>query len=284
VNRRRPGVVLAGVLLAATAVAAAGQLPQLRGGGGQRRGGRMQGAEVRWATPADFDGAFMFCRIAFRQNPVGDGNGWGVDYPRADENLTFRLSELTKTPVSRDALGGYNHVVLQLTDPLLYRCPFIMATEPGGLYIDQAEADALRDYLQKGGFFWADDFWGERAFEAWSEQIAKALPPGEYPIRDIPIQHELFHMLYDMHRMPQIPSIGWWMGTGGNTSERGFDSAVPHARAIYDDRGRIMVLMTHNTDFGDAFEREGDNHDYFLTFAPEGYAFGVNSLLYAMTH
>ena len=226
----------------------------------------------------------MFCRIAFRQNPYGDGSGWYVDYPRADENLTFRLSELTKTPVSRDEFGGFNHVVLWLTDPLLYRCPFIMATEPGALYIDQAEAAALRDYLQKGGFFWADDFWGTRAFEAWSDQIAKALPPGEYPIKDIPLDHELFHMLYDMRRLPQIPSIGWWMGTGGSTSERGRDSAEPHARAIYDDRGRIIVLMTHNTDFGDAFEREGDNHEYFLTFAPEGYAFGVNALLYAMTH
>jgi hypothetical protein len=59
---------------------------------------------------------------------------------------------------------------------------------------------------------------------------------------------------------------------------------VPHVRAIFDENGRMMVLMTHNTDFGDAFEREGDDHEYFLTFAPEGYAFGVNALLYSMTH
>jgi hypothetical protein len=91
-------------------------------------------------------------------------------------------------------------------------------------------------------------------------------------------------MLYDIRRMPQIPGIGYWSRSGGGTSERGFDSADPHARAIYDDRGRIMVLMTHNTDFGDAFEREGDNHEYFLRFAPEGYAFGVNALLYSMSH
>ncbi len=98
------------------------------------------------------------------------------------------------------------------------------------------------------------------------------------------MSHPIFHLLYDMKRVPQIPSINFWAGTGGRTSERGAASAVPHVRAIFDESGRMMVLMTHNTDFGDAFEREGDDHEYFLTFAPEGYAFGVNALLYAMTH
>ena len=66
----------------------------------------------------------------FRQNPYGDGNGWSVDYPRADINLSYRLSELTTTSVSRDAHGSYNHAVFQLTDAELYKCPFIMMTEP----------------------------------------------------------------------------------------------------------------------------------------------------------
>jgi hypothetical protein len=83
--------------------------------------------------------------------------------------------------------------------------------------------------------------------------------------------------------VPQIPSIGFWEGRH-STSERGADSAVPHIRAINDDRGRIMVLMTHNTDFGDAYEREGDDHEYFERFSVPGYAFGVNVVLYAMTH
>ena len=84
-------------------------------------------------------------------------------------------------------------------------------------------------------------------------------------------------------RFPQIPSIGAWGGPGGNTSERR-DSQVPHVRGILDENGRIMVLMTHNTDFGDAFEREGEDHQYFLAFAPDGYAFGVNAIIYSMTH
>jgi hypothetical protein len=242
-----------------------------------------RGPAPKMMTAEDYNGTFLFCRVFFRNDPNGDGAGWGVDYPRADINLTFRLSELTKTPVTRDERDGYNHVVLRLTDPLLYHCPFVMMTEPGGAYFDEQEAAALRDYALKGGFLWADDFWGEYAFRWWAGQIGKAFPPEQYPIVDVPLDHQLFHILYDVRHIPQIPSINFWAYSGG-TSERGADSAVPHVRAILDETGRIMVLMTHNTDFGDAFEREGDDHQYFLKFAPDGYAFGVNAILYSMTH
>jgi Domain of unknown function (DUF4159) len=231
-----------------------------------------------------YDGAFRFCRIMFRQNPYGDGNGWSVDYPRADINLPYRLSELTSTIVSKDAGGHQNHVLLRLTDPELAQCPFVMMTEPGGAYFDEDEAAALRDYLMKGGFLWADDFWGERAWSTWEGEIRKALPVGDYPIVDLPLAHPFFHMLYQVNSVPQIPSIDFWYGTSGKTSERGAESAIPHARAIADAHGNIMVLMTHNTDFGDAFEREGDSRAYFDRFAGPGYAFGINALLFAMTH
>ena len=217
----------------------------------------------------------------FRQNPYGDGDGWSVDYPRADINLSYRLSELTTTSVSRDARGNYNHAVFQLTDPELYRCPFIMMTEPGGSYLDEDEAAHLRDYLLRGGFLWADDFWGEVAWNNWTEQIGKALP--EYHSIDIPLGDAFFHMLYQVNEVPQVPSIGFW-ARSGNTSERDRESAIPHARGIFDGRGNLMVLSTHNTDLGDAFERESDNRAYFDRFAGVGYAFGINALLYGMTH
>ena len=251
----------------------------------QRRGGRF-GYQRIPENPA-YDGAFQFCRIAFRNAPNGDGGGWFVDWPRADENLTFRLSELTTTTVSLGSGGprAYNHSVLNLTDVLtLSKCPFTMLTEPGGAYFDQAEAQGLREYLQRGGFLWADDFWGEYAWEHWVGELRKALPPGEFTIADVPLDHPIFHMLYDVHELPQIPSIGFWVGTGGATSERGRDSAVPHARAAFDANGHMLVFMTHNTDFGDAFEREGDMREYFNVFASRGYAVGINVILYAMTH
>jgi Domain of unknown function (DUF4159) len=274
VNRRKTGVVglvsVLGLLLIASASAAQFGF----------RGRQM----TRYVPAGSYTGSFLFCRISFRNNPYGDGGGWDVDAPRADLNLSFRLAELTKTPISRDPSGEIRHIVIRLTDPELYKCPFIMMTEVGAAYFDAEEAAALRDYLMKGGFLWADDFWGTRAWEVWSSEIAKALPSGQYPIEEVPFNHELFHMLYDVRELPQIPSIGFWGGTGGATSERGPDSAVPHARAIFDDHRRIMVLITYNTDFGDAFERETDDREYFLEFAARGYAFGVNALIYAMSH
>ena len=84
--------------------------------------------------------------------------------------------------------------------------------------------------------------------------------------------------------IPQIPNIGFFLRSGGGTSEQGADSAVPHARIVSDGAGRVMMLMTHNTDISDSWEREGDDPTYFYTFGPRGYAFGINVLLYTMTH
>jgi hypothetical protein len=249
----------------------------------QRRGGRFGFGQIRPNPP--YDGAFVFCRIMFRNASNGDGGGWGVDYPKADQNLSFRLSELTRTPVSRNEQGDFNHAVLQLTDEAtLSRCPFIMLTEPGGAFFDEAEAKALRTYLEKGGFLWADDFWGEYAWAHWETEIRKALPSGEFPLADLPLDHPIFHTLYDVREYTQIPSIGFWYGTGGGTSERGRDSAEPHVRGISDHDGHLLVVMTHNTDFGDAFEREGESREYFERFAGPGYAFGIDTILYALTH
>jgi hypothetical protein len=267
-------LVLAGLIVVTALSPASAQF--------QRRGFGRFGYGPSPGENPEYDGAFMFCRIMFRNAPDGDGNGWSVDWPRADINLSFRLSELTRTPVSRGAKGDFNHAVIRLTDPRLFKCPFIMITEPGGAYFDEEEAAQLREYLVRGGFLWADDFWGEYAWEHWASEIHKALPTG-YPIVDVPLDHQLFHMLYDVRELPQIPSIGYYFGSGGRTSERP-DSQVPHARAIADANGNLLVLMTHNTDFGDAFEREGDNREYFERFAGPGYAVGIDVLLYSMTH
>ncbi len=288
----RLGALAAALLFVASANAAQFGQRGGRGGGGGRggRGGGLPGAFGQgtplWDRPVtfqDFDGAFQFCRLQFRNGSNGDGNGWGVDWPRADQNLSIRLSELTRMPVSMDASDNPNSVLLTATMPEISHCPFVMMTEPGGAFFDDQEAAALRTYLLKGGFLWADDFWGEYAFDYWSLQIRKVFPSGQYPIVDVPLSHPIFHQMMNVPKIPQIPSINVWERQR-TTSERGIDSAVPHVRAINDDRGRIMVLMTHNTDFGDAYEREGDDHEYFEKFSVPGYAFGVNVLLYVMTH
>ena len=235
------------------------------------------------ARPEDFDGGFQFCRVAFAGGG-GFGSSWSVDYPRADINLSIRLQELTKTRVSRDANEDPKHLLVRLTDPELFNCPFVMMTEIGSAYFTPVEATHLRDYLLKGGFLWADDFWGTSAWAWWEEQLRQALPADEFPIVDITPPHPLYQTQFVVKETPQIASINFWYGNGGSTSERGADSAEVHTRAIVNDQGHIMVLMTHNTDLGDSFEREGDDPTYFLNFSVPGYAFGINTLLYAMTH
>jgi hypothetical protein len=244
---------------------------------------RSQRFAVRPAAGHSFDGSFNFCRIMFNVSGDGDGGRWSVDYPRADINLSIRLSELTKTTVSVDAAGEPNHLVLRLTDEELFQCPFVMMTEVGATYFSDEEAARLRAYLLKGGFLWADDFWGSYAWDVWARELAKVLPPSEYRIVDLPTDHPILRVHFPVPGVPQIPSISHWAWSGG-TSERGADSAEPHLRGIADRHGRLMVLITHNTDIGDSWEREADDPQYFYRFSVDGYALGINVLMYAMTH
>ena len=246
----------------------------------QRRGGYNG---VRRPGPDSFKGTFTFCRLAARAAFDGDGGSWAVDYPRADENLSIRLSELTKAPVNFDEADTPHYVVITATEAALFQCPFVMLTNPGRAFLAEEEAVALRAYLQKGGFLWSDDFWGSYGWDHWIRELRKVLPAESYPLVDLPISHPMFHTLFDAQRIPQIPNIGFYQGTH-RTSERGSDSAEPHAGAILDSKGRVMVLITHNTDFGDAYEREGEDPDYFYKFSVEGYAIGIDIVLYAMTH
>jgi hypothetical protein len=159
-----------------------------------------------------------------------------------------------------------------------------MASDVGTIGMTPEEAARLRLYLEKGGFLWVDDFWGSYAWEVWDREIQKVLPRGEYPVVDMPMDHPMFHTMFDLKRMPQIPGIGYWRGSGGGTSERGSDSSQVHARAILDRKGRVMVFITHNTDVSDSWEREGEDPRYFYAFSVDGYAVATDVLLYAMTH
>ena len=283
-GRRWLVVGVASVLLVALAAAASAQFGRQR-----RRGGGFGFREGSIApefppVPHFDDGAFTFCKLMYTQVRYEDmGVGWATDYPYAGTNLTVRLSELTKAPVSRDAQGNPYRWVVRATDPALFDCPFVMASDVGTLSFSEQERQRLREYLLKGGFLWVDDFWGTRAWRNWSFEIGQVLP--EFPIQAVTLDHPLLHNMYDIARIPQITNIQFWRGSGGRvTSERGADSPYAELKMMADDTGRILVLMTHNSDVGDSWEREGEDHEFFLQFSPEGYALGVNAVLYAMTH
>jgi hypothetical protein len=232
------------------------------------------------------DRAFSFCRIQYtsvRREP--SGGGWRTDYPYGEINLMIRLSELTKTPVPFESARQPTHYVVRLTDQALFECPMTMASDVGTVGLSDAEAAQLQLYLLKGGFLWVDDFWGTAAWEQWSREIGKVLPPSEYPIEDVSLSDPIFSSQFVVTAVPQITNIGFWRRSRGReTSERGADSRDAHFRAIRDTHGRIMVVMTHNTDVADSWEREGEDPGFFYQFSPNGYALGINVLLYAMTH
>src|SRR6187402_1232229 len=186
------------------------------------------GAPPKFPNVSDFDGSWHFCRLMYRSvRSQQRGLGWGTDYPNADINFSIRLSELTKTQVGQYREGP-NHLVVRPTDPELFQCPFVMASDPGSAGFSAADAEGLRAYLVKGGFLWVDDFWGPWAWDAFVGEISKALPPSEFPLKEITAEHPIYRMLFPINKIPQVPSMQYWRGSGGDTSEMGSESAVAH--------------------------------------------------------
>jgi len=235
-----------------------------------------RGGVPEWDVPANFPGdVFTFVRIKYTSS--GYGYGWQTDFPDSDLNFSLRLQQLTSLEVNPQP------VILELTDPELFNYPFVYMIEPGGLHFHEEEVSALRRYLLNGGFLLVDDFWGEREWAVFYEQIKRVFP--NRSVDDVPLSHEIFHCVYDLKEKPQIPSIHAWGGRGSNVTWERWDAQEPHYRAIWDDDGRMMVFICHNTDLGDGWEREAADPGYFEEFSvKKAYPMGINIVTYAMTH
>lgn len=240
---------------------------------------RVRNGVPTWETNAEFPtDVFTFVRVEYDSSGWRGGGGWATDFPDSDLNLSYRLQELTSLKVHP------NGVILRLTDEALLDYPFLYLIEPGSLTFSDAEVEALRRYLLRGGFLMVDDFWGGDEWDNFEEQIGRVFP--EQKPRELNIAHPIFNGVYDLNEKPQVPSIGHALG--GQTYEpRGGpdDGSVPHFRALVDSKDRIMVIMCHNTDLGDGWEREGVAEEYFTEYSVKrAYPMGINILFHAMTH
>lgn len=279
------------VLLAVLATVAVAQR-RFRGGGDFYRdfGDDRQGVP-QWSNEAGFEkDVFTFARVRYsswggRRGGRGGygrgGGGWRTDWRDADLNFSYRLQQLTSLKVDPEG------VIVDLTDPALFDHPFIYIVEPGALVFEEDEIKALRQYLLNGGFLMVDDFWGDYQWENFYEQM-KLVFPNREP-QELPPNHEIFHSVFDLKEKPQIPSfeIGEWSKVTGITWEErhGPGAETPHYRAIFDDNDRMMVIICHNTDLGDGWEREGVYEYYFREFSEKkAYPLGINIVFYAMTH
>jgi hypothetical protein len=286
VNKKRLTLVgVAAIVLVAGVVAA----QRYRGGPyGGRYGGPYEGSGIwdrngvpDWENDPEFaSDVFTFVRVVYNSDPWGrrSGGGWRTDWPASDLNFSFRLQQLTSMKVAPEPIQ------LELTDPKLFDYPFIYIVEPGALVFSEPEVEALRRYLANGGFLMVDDFWGEDEWYNFYYEIRRVFPDREP--EELPLEHPVFHCVYDLKEKPQIPSIGHAMGGRfeGRTWER-YDAQTPHYKAIFDDDGRMMVIICHNTDLGDGWEREGEDPWYFRAFSEKyAYPLGINIVTYAMTH
>jgi hypothetical protein len=285
-GRHRRRGALAGAALAVCGLLGLGaaQAQQLIWGGYYGR------TPPRFPAPDSFTGGFNFCRAMFTSNRR-EKQGWATDYPGADINFSIRLAELTKVQVRMTRWNGGEQampdaVVVRLTDDALFQCPFVLMEDAGTIRLKDVEVGRLRDYLLKGGFLLVSDYHGPYAREQFDDEIGRALPPGQYPAVDLmPPGHPMWQTFFSVEHIPQMASIQSWRRSGGDTIERwNHDASPPTVRGIADAKGRLMVVMVHNTDLPDPWEREGEDHDYFFRFSPDAYAAGINILLYAMTH
>jgi Domain of unknown function (DUF4159) len=239
--------------------------------------------------PADFQERteFAFARLMYPPAPSArfDRSGsrrggtawklgyssWTQDYPRADRHFVMAVRRLTRLQVRSVEQP------VDLDDGDEFDWPWLYAVRPGEWKLTDSQAKALREYLLRGGFFMADDFWGTPEWAVFMESLRKVFPD-RAPV-DLPNHDAIFHTVYDLDDRYQVP--GAWGLYSGRPYQN--DGAVPYWRGIYDDKGRLMVAIVMNSDLGDSWEF-ADDPDYPEKYSALGIRTGVNYILYAMTH
>jgi hypothetical protein len=233
-------------------------------------------------TPGFEQDTFTFARLRYdRRNDVRWGAGyWWSDAPDSDLNLSFRLQQITSLKVNPDGR------VVNINEKELADYPWVYMVEPGRLRLKDKEVTALRNYLMNGGFLMADDFWGTQQWGNFEREIQRVLPGRSFV--ELPMDHAIFHCVFDF-KGPKNSLLT----LNGQKARQGMTYEVHdgeicnelHVRAILDDKGRIMVIATHNCDNGDGWEREGEDDAFFHEYSEKrAYPLAINIIYYAMTH
>ncbi len=200
------------------------------------------------------------------------GTSWTEDYPRADRHFLVALSRLTRV----DARPLEQPVNPDDEDDI-YNWPWMYAGLTGNWNLTEPQAAKIRDYLLRGGFLMAEDFWGPREWEDFENGMKRIFPDRE--IVDLENSDTIFHVMYDLTDRYQIP--GEWATRRGQMSRDG--GTVPYWRGVMDDQGRVMVAICFNSDVGDSWEFADDPY-YPEKYSALGIRMGVNYVLYALSH
>ncbi len=146
----------------------------------------------------------------------------------------------------------------------IFQYPFVHMTGHGNVLFDEQERQNLREYLLSGGFLHIDDNYGMYPYVV--PEIHKLFP--DYELVELPFDHPIFHQVYDFpYGLPKIHE---------------HDNKPPQAFAII-HQGRVVLLLTYETDLGDGWEDPQVHHD-----PPEkrqaALRMGANIIHYAFTH
>jgi hypothetical protein len=215
---------------------------------------------------------FVFARLIYNGRILGYYKNWYTDYPKGDEQLIMGLKRLTNLNIAD------HERAIPLNDPDLFKYPFLYSSEVGQLVFTADDARVMREYLDRGGFWMVDDFWGSFEWNNFVQQMRKVYP--EVEIKDIPRDHPIFHIFYDIDKVIQVPSLAYTMNGGITYEQDGFQA---ECKGIWDEQGRLVMAIHHNTDLGDAYEW-ADEPRYPNYFSSYSYRIALNTFLYALSH
>ncbi len=214
---------------------------------------------------------FTFIRLRYNGRLTWRSS-WSVDYPASDRNFIWQLRKQTNIDAAP------REKIIDVGAAELFDYPFAYMLEVGSLRLSESEAENLREYLLRGGFIFIDDFHGQREWRSFYTQFKKIFPERE-PI-DIPISHPIFRCFFKIDELMQIPGLRSIYS--GRTYER-FDGYPAYCRGVYDDRGRLMMMINFNTDLGDAWEHAAEGF-YPHKYSDMALKMGINAVVYALTH
>lgn len=221
---------------------------------------------------------FHFLRMEYVDLPTarrGFSRGWWrQDWPEADDHFTQGIRRLTRIDI-----GEQRH--LPLTDDRVYEYPWIYATQVAYWDLSENEIRRLRDYLFRGGFLVVDDFHGPEDWAVFRSSMERILPGR--PILDIDETDQILRVLYDIKERTYIPGLRHLRRGPGGAIHVQPQAIPPTWRAIYDDKGRMLVAINFNMDIGDAWEH-ADLPEYPEAMTALAYRFGINYIVYSMTH
>jgi len=222
---------------------------------------------------ANVDAEFVFSRLRYR-SPRDHGNGmqrWGVDANKGERQF-FRA-------VRRLSLINIKSIeqIVDVDSDDMYDYPFLYAVAAGHWRLSDSQAKRLGKYFERGGFLVVDDLHNETEWGDFMTGIKQAMPGRDW--EELPETDPTFNVVHSLDRKTQIS--GYNIVAYGEPFERG--GYKPYWRGVRDDKGRLVTAAWMNQDLGDSWEW-ADDPTYPEKLASLGFRFGINYIVYTLTH